>query len=106
MFGWFVGIVILAAAASFGASAQQSFQQFESTSQFERALAAVDAAKRRKKLQCVMAIANGKLCECLSSNLPVGTYFRSYSSIEAGPEYGQLSDEEKKIVDQCVIDNR
>ena len=61
MFARFVAMLIMAALlVSFDASAQQSFQQFESTNQFERALAAVDTIKRRKKLQCVMAIANGK----------------------------------------------
>ena len=109
MFGWFVSILILAAAVSFGASAQQSFQQFESTNQFQRALAAVDAIKRRKKLQCVMSIADGKLCECLSRELPVDTYVRSYASIvnpeKDGVEYGQLSAPDKAIVDQCVSDH-
>ena len=109
MFGRLVGILIVAAVVSFDASAQQSFQQLERMSEFERALAAVDAMKRGKKLQCVMAIANGKLCECLSRNLPVDTYVRSYASIASlgkeGIEYGQLSAADKKIVDQCVSDN-
>ena len=95
MFARFVAILIVAALVSFDASAQQSFQQLESTSQFERALAAVDAIKRRKKLQCVMSISNGTLCECLSRELPVDTYIRSYASIvnpgKDGVEYGQLS---------------
>jgi hypothetical protein len=109
MFARFVAILIMAAFGSFEASAQQSFQQLESTNQFERALAAVDATKRRKKLQCVMTIANGKLCECLSRELPVDTYVRSYTSIvnpaKDGVEYGQLSAADKKIVDQCVSDH-
>ncbi|HEY4848726.1 MAG TPA: hypothetical protein VIH87_13290 [Methylocella sp.] len=109
MFGRIVGVLVLAVVISFDASAQQSFQQFESTNQFERALAAVDTIKRRKKLQCAMAIANGKLCECLSQKLPVDTYVRSYPSIvnptKDGVEYGQLSTPDKTIVDQCVSDN-
>jgi hypothetical protein len=68
MFGRLVGILIMAAVVSIDASAQQSLQQFESISEFERALAAVDAIKHRKKFQCVTTIANGKLCECLSQN--------------------------------------
>jgi hypothetical protein len=104
-----VGILIVAAVVSCEASAQQSLQNSESTSEFERALAAVDAIKRGKKLQCVMAIANGKLCDCLSQKLPVDTYVRSYTSIvnpgKESPEYGQLSAADKKIVDQCVSDN-
>jgi hypothetical protein len=108
MFARFVAMLIMAALlVSFDASAQQSFQ--ESMSEFQRALAAVDAIKRRKKLQCVMSIANGKLCECLSRELPVDTYVRSYGSIvnpgKDGVEYGQLSAADKKIVDQCVSDN-
>lgn len=109
MFGRLVGIVIIAAVVSIDASAQQSFRQFESTSEFERALAAVDAIKHRKKFQCVMTIANGKLCDCLARELPVDTYVRSYASIVSlgreGIEYGQLSGTDKKIVDQCVSDN-
>jgi hypothetical protein len=109
MFARFVAILIMAALVSVEASAQQSFQQLDSTNQFERALAAVDAIKRRKRLQCVMTIANGKLCECLSRELPVDTYVRSYASIvnpaKDGVEYGQLSAADKKIVDQCVSDH-
>ena len=109
MLARFVAVLAIATLVSFDASAQQSFQQFESTNEFERALAAVDAIKRRKKLQCVMAIANGKLCECLSRELPVDTYVRSYTSIvnpgKGGVEYGQLSAADKKIVDQCVSDH-
>jgi hypothetical protein len=110
MFGWFVGIVISAVVMSSGALSQQSFQQLESVSQFEQALAAVDAIKHRKHLQCVIAIANRALCQCLSRKLPVNIYFRSYVSIanqeKDGLEYGQLSATEKKIVDQCVSDSR
>jgi hypothetical protein len=110
MFGWFVGIAIFAVAISSAALSQQSFQQLESASQFEQALAAVDLIKHRKKLQCVLAIGNGALCECLSRKLPVNTFFRSYAAIanqeKEGPEYGQLSAADKKIVDQCVSDSR
>ena len=109
MFARFVASLVIAALVSFDASAQQSFQQFETMSEFERALAAVDAIKRRKKLQCVMTIADGKLCECLSRELPVETYVRSYASIvdpgKNGVEYGQLSAADKKIVDKCVSDH-
>ena len=109
MFGRLVGILIMAAVTSIDASAQQSLQQLESVSEFERALAAIDAIKHRKKLQCVMAVANGKLCECLSQKLPVDTYLRSYASVVSlgreGIEYERLSAADKKIVDQCVTDN-
>ncbi len=110
MFGWFVGIVISAVVMSSGALSQQSFQQLESVSQFEQALAAVDAIKHRKHLQCVIAIANRALCLCLSRKLPVSIYFRSYAAIanqeKDGLEYGQLSAADQKIVDQCVSDSR
>ena len=108
MFGRFVGIVMFAAVISSGASSQQSLQQLESASQFDQALAAVDLIKHRKKLQCVLAIGNGTLCECVSRKLPVDTYFRSYASIanQEGLEYGRLSTPDKKIVDQCVSDSR
>jgi hypothetical protein len=99
----------VASVVSFDASAQQSFEQLESMRQFEQALAAVDATKRRKQFQCVMSIANGQLCKCLSQKLPVDTYIRSYPSIatpgKAGVEYRQLSADDRKIVDQCVSDN-
>jgi hypothetical protein len=109
MFGRIVGIVISAVAMSSSAPSQQSFQQLESASQFEQALAAVDAIKHRKNIQCVIAIANRALCGCLSRKLPVNIYFRSYASIasqEKGPEYAQLSAADKTIVDQCVSDSR
>src|SRR4030088_1751673 len=57
MFGWFVGVVVFAVVISSDALSQQSFQQFESMSQFEQALAAVDEIKHRKQLECVLAIA-------------------------------------------------
>jgi IS30 family transposase len=38
-------------------------------SQFEQALAAVDEIKHRKQLECVLAIVNRALCECLSRKL-------------------------------------
>ena len=107
---WIVGMVVLAVAISSDALSQQSLQQLESMSQFEQALAAVDAIKQHKKLQCVIAISNRALCVCLSQKLPVDTYFRSYSSIakqeKEGLEYGQLSAADRNIVDQCVSDSR
>jgi hypothetical protein len=110
MFRWFVGIVAFGFVISSDALSQQSFQEFDSMNQFEQALAAVDQIKHRKKLQCVLAIANGALCECLSRKLPVNTYFRSYASIanqeKEQLEYGQLSTADKKMVDQCVSDSR
>jgi hypothetical protein len=110
MFGWIIGIITFAVVISSNALSQQSLQQLESESQIDRALAAVDAIKHQKKLQCVLAIANGAVCECLSRELPVSTYFRSYASIanqeKEGLEYGRLSGSDKKIVDQCVSDSR
>jgi hypothetical protein len=110
MFPWFVGIVIFAIVISSDALSQQSLQQLEGMSEFEQALAAVDQIQHRKKLQCILAIANGALCDCLSRKLPVNTYFRSYAAIanqeKEGLEYGQLSTADKKIVDQCVSDSR
>jgi hypothetical protein len=110
MFRRLVGIVIVAVVASSDALSQQSLQEFESTRQFEQALAAVDAIKQRKKLQCLLAITNRALCECLARKLPVDTYVRSYASIANREnerlEYGRLSAEDKKIVDQCVNGSR
>jgi hypothetical protein len=110
MFGWFVGIVILAAVIPSDALSQDSLRELESTSQFEHALAAVDAIKQRKKLQCLLAITNRALCECLARKLPVDTYVRSYASIanrgNEGLEYGRLSAADKEIVDQCVNGSR
>jgi hypothetical protein len=110
MFRRLVGIVIVAVVASSDALSQQSLQELESTSQFEQALAAVDAIKNRKRLQCVLAITNRPLCECLARKLPVDTYVRSYASIanrgNEGLEYGRLSAADKEIVDQCVNGSR
>jgi hypothetical protein len=107
---WLVGIAMSVAVISSDALSQQSLQELESSSQFERALRAVDAIKRRKKLQCVIATANASICECLAQNLPVDTYVRSYVSIvnreKDGQDYGQLSAADKTIVDRCVADGR
>jgi hypothetical protein len=81
MFGQLIGIAMLAVAISSNALAQQSFQALESMNQFERALVVVDQIKNREKLQCVLATANGALCGCLSQNLPIDIYFRSYAAI-------------------------
>ena len=110
MLAWLVGITSLAVVISSDALSQQSFQEFESATEFEKALAAVDAIKHRKKLQCTLSIVNGSLCECLSQQLPVSSYVRSYASIvnqeKIGPEYGELSAADKKIVDQCISGSR
>jgi hypothetical protein len=110
MFAWLVGIVSLAVVISSDALSQQSLQEFESVTEFEKALTAVDAIKHRKKLQCTLSIANGSLCECLSQKLPVSTYVRSYAAIvnqeKIGPDYGELSAADQKIVDQCVSGSR
>jgi hypothetical protein len=110
MLWWVVCIVISAVTIPSDAWSQKSLQQLESMSQFEQALAAVDAIKHRKKLECVLSIANRTLCECLSRKLPVNTYVRGYASItnqeKEGQEYRQLSAADKKIVDQCVSDSR
>jgi len=103
----FAAIVSVTAVTSSGALAQQSLRGLESENQFQQAMAAVDAIKRRKKLQCVLSIANGTLCGCLSQNLPVDTYLRSYAAIASQEgEYMQLSVSAKAIVDRCVDDNR
>jgi len=110
VFARFAGIVSLTVVISSDALSQQSFQELESATQFEKALAAVDAIKRRKKLQCTLSTANGSLCECLSQQLPVSTYVRGYAAIanqeKIGPEYGELSAADKKIVDQCISGSR
>lgn len=107
---WFFGIAIPAIVVSKDALPQKSLQDLEVATRFEQALAAVDAIKHRKKLQCVLSIANIALCDCLSRKLPVTTYFRSYPSITSqkrdAPEYQQLSAADMKVVDQCVSDSQ
>jgi len=103
----FISLVATLVIVSTGALSQESLQEFEQARQFEQALAAVDAIKHRKKMQCVLSIANGTLCECLSRKLPVDTYFRSYASIaNQEGEYAQLSAADKTIVNQCVTDEQ
>jgi hypothetical protein len=107
---WLVAIVISASIISSEASSQQSLQELESITQFEQAMRAVDAIKHRKKLQCVMSVANESVCECLAQQLPIDTYIRGYASIidreRDGREYGQLSAADKAIVDRCVAEGR
>jgi len=108
----FAGVLalVVAVVVSSDALSQQSLQELESIRQFEQALRAVDAIKHRKKIQCILSIANGSLCECLSWKLPVSTYVRSYAAIanqeKERPEYEQLSAADRTIVDQCVSESR
>jgi hypothetical protein len=107
MFRRFVGILVFAVVISSDALSQQSFQDLEGASQFDRALAAVDQIKNRKKLQCLLDVVNRPLCECLSRNLPLDTYARSFTAItNRENEYEQLSAAGKTIVDRCLSDNR
>jgi hypothetical protein len=99
-------ITISAGVMSSEAWSQQSFRELESASRFEQALRAVEAIKRRKRVQCVMSIANGSVCTCLAERLPIDTYVRSYAAI-TGPEkdardYGPLSAADREIVDHCI----
>jgi hypothetical protein len=91
-------------------SVQGSLQGLERSSQFEQAMRAVDAIKHRKRLQCVLSIANAAVCACLAQKLPVDTYVRSYGAIVSrdndGPDYGRLPAAEKAVVDRCVADGR
>jgi hypothetical protein len=103
----FAAIVSVTAVTPSGTLAQQSLQGLESENQFQQAMAAVDAIKRRKKLQCVLSIANGTLCGCLSRNLPFDILLCSYAAIASQEgEYTQLLASTKTIVDRCVSDNR
>jgi hypothetical protein len=98
-------VVILAAAGIGSAVAEppQTFQQFDAVSQFDQALAAVDAIRGRKRLQCILATASRSLCQCLSQNLPLDTYPRSYPAIaKQEGEYEAMSAPDKIIVRQCV----
>jgi hypothetical protein len=87
----------------------QSFEQFERTSQFERAMAVVDQIRGRKKLQCLISIGNRPLCECLSTRLPFTLHISNYVSIanqdKGTADYGQLAAADRQTVDQCVADN-
>ena len=106
---WLVGIVMSAITISSDALSQQSLQGFESSSQFEQALRALDAIRYRKKLECVISTANAPICGCLARNLPVDTYIRSFSIVSQdkdGQDYGLLSAADKAIVDRCVTDGR
>jgi DNA-binding MurR/RpiR family transcriptional regulator len=105
-----VGILISAVVISSEASSQQSLQQLERSTDFEKALRAVDAIKHRKRLQCVISTANAGICGCLAQQLPVDTYVRSYVAIvsgdKGGQDYRQLSAADRMIVDRCVSGGR
>jgi hypothetical protein len=109
MFWRSLGALFIASLLLSSSAAQQTFQQLEVVSEFERALAAIDAIRQRKKLQCVIATANGPLCGCLSRMLPVDTFIRNYDSLTtqgSSGEYGQLSAVDKEIVTQCLNESR
>ena len=101
------GILVLAGISSSFAASPQTFQQFDAASRFDQALAAVDAIRGRKRLQCILATASRSLCQCLSQNLPLDTYPRSYPAIaKQEGEYDALSDPDKAIVRQCISESR
>jgi hypothetical protein len=107
MFRRFVSVAMFAVLVSSDALSQQSFQDLEGASRFDRALAAVDQIKNRKKLQCLLDIVNRPLCDCLSRSLPLDTYVRSFTAItNQESEYAQLSAAGKTIVDRCISDSR
>jgi hypothetical protein len=87
----------------------QSFEQFERASQFERAMAAVDQIRARKKLQCFISVGNRSLCECLSTELPFTLHISNYVSVanqdKEAADYGRLSAVDRRTVDQCIADN-
>jgi hypothetical protein len=104
---WFVGIVILACFVSSDAWPQQTLQELDTVSRFEHAMDAVDAIRAHKKLQCILSTVSRALCDCLSRNLWIDTYPRSYAAIaKQENEYENLSAVDKMIVRQCVSDNR
>lgn len=88
----------------------QSFEQFERASQFEKAMAAVDQIRSRKKLQCLISVGNRSLCECLSTRLPFTLHISNYVSIAnrdtESADYGRLSAADIQTVDQCVAGSR
>jgi hypothetical protein len=88
----------------------QSFEQFERASQFERAMAAVDRIRGRKKLQCLISVGNRSLCECLSTRLPFTLHVSNYVSIanqdKGAADYRQLSSADMQTVDQCVAEQK
>jgi phosphoserine phosphatase len=107
---WIVGIIMSVIVFPSDALSQNSLQGLERSTQFDKALRAVDAIKHRKRLQCVISTANAPICRCLAEKLPVDTYVRSYLSIvngdKNGQDYGQLSVADKAIVDRCLADGR
>jgi hypothetical protein len=107
MFRRFVIVAMLAVMVSSDALSQQSFQDLEGANRFDRALAAIDQIKNRKKLQCLLDIVNRPLCDCLARSLPLDTYVRSFTAItNQESEYAQLSAAGKTIVDRCMSDGR
>jgi hypothetical protein len=63
----------------------------------------LDRLTNAKKMECVTAIANEALCECLTRNLPVTVSFVNYVVIvtqtKEDLKYASLSAEDKSIVD-------
>jgi hypothetical protein len=102
-----LGVILVAAGiGSAFAEPPQTFQQFDAVSQFDQALAAV-AIRGRKRLQCILATASRSLCQCLTQNLPLDTYPRSYPAIaKQEGEYDAMSAPDKIIVRQCISDGR
>ena len=109
MLGKLVAILIPSLVIS-SPALSQSFEQFERASQFEKAMAAVDQIRSRKKLQCLISVGNRSLCECLSTKLPFTLHISNYVSVanrdRGAADYGRLSAADMQTVDQCVAGSR
>ena len=101
-----VGLLLI----SITPASAQKLEDQERLNQFDKAISAIDDLRNltdkmtnAKRTQCPTAINNRKLCDCLSSNLPVVINFVNYVVLvnktkdELG--YDKQSKEDKAIID-------
>jgi hypothetical protein len=105
---WLISAVVAATVAAPAYS--QTLEQQEQMNQLDKALGEIDKARalieiidKERRSQCMAAVANESLCDCLGRNLPVVVNFVGYVTIVTQTKnelkYDTLSAEDKGIVD-------
>jgi hypothetical protein len=120
----FIGATAIALMTFSAPAYSQTLDQQEQLNQREKVFETFDKLEslinkiaKERRLQCMAAIANEPVCECLGQKLPVVINFVQYVAIVTQTrdelKYNTLSAEDKQIVDntrnardQCLIRRR
>ena len=106
----FIGATAIALMTFSAPTYSQTLDQQEQLNQRDKVLGAIDKLEslintmaKEKRLQCMAAIANEPICECLGQKLPMVINFVQYVAIVTQTrdelKYNTLSAEDKQTVD-------